>query len=144
MASAAEQLASNLNWGSIGKATELKKRLWFTVGALVVFRIGRSEPEIVVRAHPGVVDQDIDGAAAQPRDHGCDAVRSGQVGRDHFEPLDLGGSDALRRSPRNDQLCAFFAQLAGKAQADAVGPSGQQDCLALKFHAIPPHCFAGD
>ena len=44
MASAAEQLASNLNWGAIGKATELKKRLWFTVGALVVFRIGAYIP----------------------------------------------------------------------------------------------------
>ena len=44
MASAAEQLASNLNWGSIGKATELKKRLWFTVGALVVFRVGAYIP----------------------------------------------------------------------------------------------------
>src|SRR3954454_4173756 len=44
MASAAEQLASNLNWGSIGKATELKKRLWFTVGALIVFRIGAYIP----------------------------------------------------------------------------------------------------
>lgn len=40
MASAAEQLASNLNWGAIGKAAELKKRLWFTLGALVVFRMG--------------------------------------------------------------------------------------------------------
>jgi preprotein translocase subunit SecY len=44
MASAAEQLASNLNWGAIGKATELKKRLWFTVGALLVFRIGAYIP----------------------------------------------------------------------------------------------------
>ena len=44
MASAAEQLASNLNWGSIGRATELKKRLWFTVAALVVFRIGAYIP----------------------------------------------------------------------------------------------------
>jgi preprotein translocase subunit SecY len=44
MASAAEQLASNLNWGSIGKATELKKRLWFTLGALLVFRIGAYIP----------------------------------------------------------------------------------------------------
>ncbi|HSH99428.1 MAG TPA: preprotein translocase subunit SecY, partial [Reyranella sp.] len=44
MASAAEQLASNLNWGSIGKATELKKRLWFTVGALLVFRVGAYIP----------------------------------------------------------------------------------------------------
>ena len=44
MASAAEQLASNLNWGSIGKATELKKRLWFTIGALLVFRVGAYIP----------------------------------------------------------------------------------------------------
>jgi preprotein translocase subunit SecY len=39
MASAAEQLAANLNWGSFAKATDLKKRLWFTLGALVVFRL---------------------------------------------------------------------------------------------------------
>jgi preprotein translocase subunit SecY len=39
MASAAEQLAANLNWGSFSKATDLKKRLWFTLGALIVFRL---------------------------------------------------------------------------------------------------------
>ena len=44
MASAAEQLASNLNWGAIGKAAELKKRLWFTLGALIVFRVGAYIP----------------------------------------------------------------------------------------------------
>ena len=37
MASAAEQMASNISLGSFGKATELKKRLWFTIGALVLF-----------------------------------------------------------------------------------------------------------
>src|SRR5262245_58331005 len=51
MASAAEQLAANLNWGSIGKATELKRRLWFTVGALVVFRIGAYIPVPGVDPH---------------------------------------------------------------------------------------------
>ena len=40
MASAAEQLAKNLNWANISKASELKKRLWFTLGALIVYRIG--------------------------------------------------------------------------------------------------------
>jgi len=44
MASAAEQLARNLNWGNLGKATELKKRLWFTLGALIVYRIGSYIP----------------------------------------------------------------------------------------------------
>ncbi len=39
MASAAEQLAANINFSSFGKATELKKRLWFTLGALIVFRL---------------------------------------------------------------------------------------------------------
>src|SRR3989337_822083 len=38
MASAAEQLASNISLSGFAKATELKKRLWFTLGALVLFR----------------------------------------------------------------------------------------------------------
>jgi len=40
MVSAAEQLASNLNFGVFAKATDLKKRIWFTLGALVVYRLG--------------------------------------------------------------------------------------------------------
>jgi preprotein translocase subunit SecY len=44
MASAAEQLAANLNLGVFSKATELKKRIWFTLGALIVFRVGTYIP----------------------------------------------------------------------------------------------------
>lgn len=44
MASAAEQLAANLNLGVLAKATELKNRLWFTLGALIVYRIGSYVP----------------------------------------------------------------------------------------------------
>ena len=39
MASAAEQLASNISLSSFSKATELKRRLWFTLGALILFRL---------------------------------------------------------------------------------------------------------
>ena len=39
MASAAEQMASNISLSNFGKATELKKRIWFTIGALIVFRL---------------------------------------------------------------------------------------------------------
>src|SRR5687768_238790 len=39
MASAAEQLASSINLANFAKATELKKRLWFTLGALILFRL---------------------------------------------------------------------------------------------------------
>ena len=44
MASAAEQLAANINFGAFAKATELKKRIWFTLGALIVYRIGTYIP----------------------------------------------------------------------------------------------------
>ncbi|MBV9250298.1 MAG: preprotein translocase subunit SecY, partial [Acetobacteraceae bacterium] len=44
MASAAEQLAANLSLGVLSKATELKKRIWFTLGALIVYRIGTYIP----------------------------------------------------------------------------------------------------
>jgi preprotein translocase subunit SecY len=44
MASAAEQLAANMNFGSFQRATELHKRLWFTVLALIVYRLGTYVP----------------------------------------------------------------------------------------------------
>jgi preprotein translocase subunit SecY len=44
MASAAEQLAANMNLGVLSKATELKKRIWFTLGALLVYRLGTYIP----------------------------------------------------------------------------------------------------
>lgn len=52
MASAAEQMAANVSWGAIGKATELRQRILFTLGLLIVYRIGTYIPV------PG-----IDGAA---------------------------------------------------------------------------------
>ncbi len=44
MASAAEQLAASINFSAIGKAEELKKRIWFTLGALIVYRLGTYIP----------------------------------------------------------------------------------------------------
>lgn len=44
MASAAEQLASNLSFSTFSKASDLKKRLWFTLMALVVYRLGTYIP----------------------------------------------------------------------------------------------------
>ncbi|WIV51101.1 preprotein translocase subunit SecY [Marivivens sp. LCG002] len=52
MASAAEQMAANLSWSSFGKATELRQRILFTLGLLIVYRLGTYIPV------PG-----IDGAA---------------------------------------------------------------------------------
>lgn len=40
MASGVEQLTANLNFSSIAKADELKKRLLFLVGALIITELG--------------------------------------------------------------------------------------------------------
>src|SRR5579872_7627456 len=55
MASAAEQLAANINWSAFAKADELKKRIWFTLGALVVYRLGTYIP--LPGIDPGVLAQ---------------------------------------------------------------------------------------
>jgi preprotein translocase subunit SecY len=44
MVSAAEQLAANLNFSALAKAQELKARIWFTLGALLVYRLGTYIP----------------------------------------------------------------------------------------------------
>ena len=44
MVSLAEKMAANMDVSAFSKATELKKRLWFTVLALVVFRLGTFIP----------------------------------------------------------------------------------------------------
>jgi preprotein translocase subunit SecY len=44
MVSAVEQLSRNANWGAFAKATELKQRLLFVVGALLVYRLGTYVP----------------------------------------------------------------------------------------------------
>ncbi len=44
MASAAEQMAANMSWGAFGKATELRQRILFTIGLLIVYRLGTYIP----------------------------------------------------------------------------------------------------
>lgn len=44
MASSIEQLAANFNFGSLKKAEDLKKRIWFTLLALVIYRLGTYIP----------------------------------------------------------------------------------------------------
>lgn len=44
MASAAEQMAANMSWGAFGKATELRSRIFFTIGLLIIYRIGTYIP----------------------------------------------------------------------------------------------------
>jgi preprotein translocase subunit SecY len=61
MASAAEQMAANLSWGALGKATELRQRIFFTLGLLIVYRIGTYIP--VPGIDGGALRQFMDQAA---------------------------------------------------------------------------------
>ncbi len=53
MASAAEQLAANMNFGALAKAKELQSRIWFTLGVLIIYRIGTYIP--IPGIDPGVM-----------------------------------------------------------------------------------------
>ncbi|MFA8440854.1 preprotein translocase subunit SecY [Yoonia sp.] len=44
MASAAEQMAANVSWSAFGKATELRQRILFTIGLLIIYRLGTFIP----------------------------------------------------------------------------------------------------
>jgi preprotein translocase subunit SecY len=44
MASGADQLAANTSWGALAKATDLRKRIFFALGMLIVYRIGTYIP----------------------------------------------------------------------------------------------------
>ncbi|MDA5093278.1 preprotein translocase subunit SecY [Aliiroseovarius sp. KMU-50] len=44
MASAAEQMAANMSWSAFGKASELRQRIFFTIGLLIIYRIGTYIP----------------------------------------------------------------------------------------------------
>jgi preprotein translocase subunit SecY len=61
MASAAEQFAANINAGAFAKATDLHKRLWFTLLALVVYRLGTYIP--IPGIDPAAFAQAFQGAA---------------------------------------------------------------------------------
>jgi preprotein translocase subunit SecY len=44
MASAAEQMAANLSWSALGQAKDLQRRIMFTLGLLIVYRLGTFIP----------------------------------------------------------------------------------------------------
>src|SRR5579863_6639153 len=55
MASAAEQLAASINFSAFSKATELKSRIWFTLSALVIYRLGTYIP--IPGIDPGILHE---------------------------------------------------------------------------------------
>ena len=68
MVSAAEQMAANTSWSALGKATDLRNRILFTLGLLIVYRLGTFIPV------PG-----IDGAALREFMEGAQATIGGML-----------------------------------------------------------------
>ncbi|SEM23647.1 protein translocase subunit secY/sec61 alpha [Roseovarius azorensis] len=68
MVSAAEQMAANTSWSALGKATDLRKRILFTLGLLIVYRLGTFIPV------PG-----IDGVALREFMEGAQASIGGML-----------------------------------------------------------------
>ena len=53
MASQLEQMAANTSWGALGKATELRQRIYFAIMLLCVYRVGTYIPV------PGIDAQEL-------------------------------------------------------------------------------------
>src|SRR6056297_1429668 len=68
MVSAAEQMAANTSWSALGKATDLRNRILFTLGLLIVYRLGTYIPV------PG-----IDGAELREFMEGAQATIGGML-----------------------------------------------------------------
>ena len=89
MASRADNIASNLSLANFSKATELKQRIWFTIGALVVFRFLSFVPlpgvnplilGIALRSDPGRHPRPVQHVfGRQPRTHEPDRARRDAV-----------------------------------------------------------------
>ena len=82
MASAAEQMAANMSWGAFGKAKELRQRLLFTIGLLIIYRLGTYIPVPGIdadqlrqfveqaqqgQAHGGLLDEELRRPQWDPR-----------------------------------------------------------------------------
>ena len=131
MASAAEQLAANINWSAFAKADELKKRIWFTLGALVIFRLGTyiplpgidsgGVPDRVPRAEAGRARHVQHVLGRRRAAHGgvCAEHHAVYLRLDHHPAPELG--DALAR---------------GDQERGRAGAQGPQPIHALS-HRVP-------
>ncbi len=109
MASAAEQLASSINFSAFAKATELKSRIWFTLGALVIYRLGTYipipgiDPAILhdifcaqCRRHSRHV-RHVLGRRARAHDDLCAEHHAVHLGLDHHPAVDRGVAAPSKR-----------------------------------------------
>jgi hypothetical protein len=132
MASAAEQMAANVSWAALGKATELRQRILFTIGLLIVYRIGTyiPVPGIDANALRDFMDQ-----ARRHRRHAEHVHRRRDQPHGHLRArhhaLHLGLDH--RAAPRRDVGASEAAQEGRRA-----GPQEDQPVHPLRHGASSP------
>ena len=131
MASAAEQLAANINWSAFAKAEELKKRIWFTLGALIVYRLGTYIP--LPGIDPAAFEQSFtrpEAGRARHVQHVLGRRRAAHGGvRAEHHALHLG----LDHHPASE-LGAAVAR--GDQERGRGGPQGPQPIHALSHRRL--------
>ena len=159
MASAAEQLAANLNFGAFAKAEELKKRIWFTLGALLVYRLGTYIP--LPGINPAALAQAFNNAVERHPRHVQHVLRRRRrahgdlraqhhalhLGLDHHAAADLGrpaarGAEEGRRgraarSSTSTPATARWCWRSLQAYGIAVGLEGGTNIVIDPGHVLP-------
>ena len=100
MASRADNIASTLSLANFSKATELKKRIWFTVGALIVFRFLSFVPL------PGVNPLVLQSLYEQTRGGILDMFNAFSGGGHAATKSVSPGPDSSTRTPTSSVVCS--------------------------------------
>ena len=133
MASAAEQLASNLNFAAFAKAEDLKKRIWFTLGALLVYRLGTYIPL------PGI-NPDAFAQAFQQQSTGVlgmfNMFAGGAVER--MAIFALGIMPYISASIIMQLMTSVIPSLEAAEEGRRAGPQGHQPVHPLRHRAACP------
>ena len=131
MASAAEQLAANLNFSAFAKAEELKKRIWFTLGALIVYRLGTYIPMPGINpagAGAGCSAAAVDGILGM-----FNMFSGGAVGRMAIFALNI--MPYISASIIIQLMTTVVAASRAAEEGRRAGPQGDQPVYALRHGA---------
>src|SRR5215831_16854847 len=135
MASAAEQLAASINFSAFSKATELKSRIWFTLGALVIYRLGTYIP--IPGIDPGIL-QDVFSRNAGGILGMFDMFSGGALGRMTIFALNKEGESGRKKLNQHTRYGTVLLA-AVQSYGIAVGLEGMR--AAAQSAVIDPGLF---
>ena len=133
MASRADSIASNLSLANFSKATELRQRIWFTIGALIVFRFLSFVPL------PGINPLALAQLAEQTQGGILDMFNMFTGGSlERMSLIALGVMPYITSSIVVQMAAALHPTLAALKKEGATGSAETQPVHALR-HGFPVH-----